>query len=104
MRDSILAAEPTQKLRFYQKGTFTLGNRLVSEAERSVQASIDRSNALTCGHRACQGCGDAGDRPQSDRGQRHGLSRSVHYALPRDVVAGRLAAFPVRQCAAVATG
>src|SRR6266571_3689629 len=59
MRDSILAAEPTQKLRFYQKGTFTLGNRLVSEAERSVQASIDRSNALTCGHRACQGCGEA---------------------------------------------
>ena len=49
----------TQKLRFYQKGTFTVGNRLVSEAERSVQASIDRSNALTCGHRACQGCGEA---------------------------------------------
>src|SRR5512143_4334368 len=49
----------TQTLRFYQKGTFTVGNRLVSEAERSVQASIDRSNALTCGHRACQGCGEA---------------------------------------------
>src|SRR5246500_96987 len=49
----------TQKLRFYQKGTFTVGNRLVSEAERSVQASIDRSNAITCGHRACQGCGEA---------------------------------------------
>src|SRR5215468_680120 len=48
----------TQKLRFYQKGTFTVGNRLVSEKERSVQASIDRSNALTCGHRACQGCGE----------------------------------------------
>src|SRR5437870_8408689 len=49
----------TQKLRFYQKGTFTVGNRLISEQERSVQASIDRSNALTCGHRACQGCGEA---------------------------------------------
>ena len=49
----------TQKLRFYQKGTFTVGNRLVSEADRAVQASIDRSNALTCGHRACQGCGEA---------------------------------------------
>src|SRR6266699_7273774 len=49
----------TQKLRFYQKGTFTVGNRLVSEQERSVQASIDRSNALTSGHRACQGCGEA---------------------------------------------
>src|SRR5512142_1326163 len=50
---------PIQKLHFYQKGTFTVGNRLVSTAERSVQASIDRSNAITCGHRACQGCGEA---------------------------------------------
>src|SRR5512142_2941282 len=50
---------PIQKLHFYQKGTFTVGNRLVSTAERAVQASIDRSNALTCGHRACQGCGEA---------------------------------------------
>ena len=49
----------TQKLHFYQKGTFTVGNRLVSEQERAVQASQDRSNALTCGHRACQGCGEA---------------------------------------------
>jgi pyruvate ferredoxin oxidoreductase beta subunit len=48
-----------QKLKFYQKGTFTVGNRLVSEVERSVQSSVDRSNALTCGHRACQGCGEA---------------------------------------------
>ena len=55
----IATAPATQKLRFYQKGTFTVGNRLVSEKERSVQASIDRSNALTCGHRACQGCGEA---------------------------------------------
>ena len=53
------AASGTQKLRFYQKGTFTVGNRLVSDDERAVQASIDRSNALTCGHRACQGCGEA---------------------------------------------
>src|SRR5712691_1217992 len=59
MSDSIIAAEPTQKLRFYQKGTFTIGNRLVAEEERTVQASQDRSNALTCGHRACQGCGEA---------------------------------------------
>jgi pyruvate ferredoxin oxidoreductase beta subunit len=46
-------------LRFYQKGTFTVGNRLVSEADRNVQASSERSNGLTCGHRACQGCGEA---------------------------------------------
>ena len=59
MTELIPNTEATQKLSFYQKGTFTVGNRLVSEAERSVQASIDRSNALTCGHRACQGCGEA---------------------------------------------
>jgi len=59
MSDSRTTGVPTQKLRFYQKGTFTVGNRLVSETERSVQASGDRSNALTCGHRACQGCGEA---------------------------------------------
>jgi pyruvate ferredoxin oxidoreductase beta subunit len=53
------AIDSVQKLKFYQKGTFTVGNRLVSEAERSVQSSIARSNALTCGHRACQGCGEA---------------------------------------------
>ena len=57
MNDRTLDA--TQKLHFYQKGTFTVGNRLVSDQQRAVQASIDRSNALTCGHRACQGCGEA---------------------------------------------
>ncbi len=59
MNDVTKELEPTQKLKFYQKGTFTVGNRLVSDAERTVQASIDRSNAITCGHRACQGCGEA---------------------------------------------
>src|SRR5262245_47225273 len=59
MTDLNSTSSATQKLRFYQKGTFTVGNRLVSERQRSVQASIDRSNALTCGHRACQGCGEA---------------------------------------------
>ena len=48
-----------QKLKFYQTGTFTVGNRLVDEAERNVQASRDRSNSLNSGHRACQGCGEA---------------------------------------------
>jgi pyruvate ferredoxin oxidoreductase beta subunit len=56
MDDSTLAQ---QKLKYYQKGTFTVGNRLVSDEERSVQASAERSNALTSGHRACQGCGEA---------------------------------------------
>ena len=48
-----------QRLKFYQMGTLTAGNRLLDAASRSVQASIDRSNALTSGHRACQGCGEA---------------------------------------------
>jgi pyruvate ferredoxin oxidoreductase beta subunit len=48
-----------QRLKFYQKGTLTVGNRLVDERERTVQASRDRSNSLTSGHRACQGCGEA---------------------------------------------
>ncbi|MFZ1679764.1 MAG: thiamine pyrophosphate-dependent enzyme [Rhizobiaceae bacterium] len=48
-----------QKLRFYQKGTHTVGNRLVDSDDRNVQASLDRSNSLTSGHRACQGCGEA---------------------------------------------
>ena len=51
--------EAAEKLKFYQKGTFTVGNRLVSEEERSVQASRERSNTITCGHQACQGCGEA---------------------------------------------
>lgn len=48
-----------QKVKFYQKGTFTVGNRLVDVTTRSVQASDARSNAITSGHRACQGCGEA---------------------------------------------
>ena len=59
MNDAVKDMEPKQKLKFYQKGTYTVGNRLISEADRTVQASRDRSNAITCGHRACQGCGEA---------------------------------------------
>ncbi len=50
---------PEQKVKFYQKGTFTVGNRLVDADSRNVQSSMDRSNAITSGHRACQGCGEA---------------------------------------------
>ena len=57
--DRLSNADGAQKLRYYQKGTFTVGNRLVSADDRSVQASEARSNAITCGHRACQGCGEA---------------------------------------------
>ncbi len=48
-----------QRVRFYQVGTNVVGNRLLDPEQRSVQARVDRSNALTCGHRACRGCGEA---------------------------------------------
>ena len=48
-----------QGIKFYQTGTHTVGNRLLDPEIRSEQASGARSNALTCGHRACQGCGEA---------------------------------------------
>jgi pyruvate ferredoxin oxidoreductase beta subunit len=49
----------TQPIKFYQTGTFTVGNRLLQPAQRSVQADPQRSNSLNSGHRACQGCGEA---------------------------------------------
>lgn len=49
----------SQQIKFYQTGTFTVGNRLLDESGRSVQADMHRANALNCGHRACQGCGEA---------------------------------------------
>ena len=48
-----------QPVKFYQTGTFTVGNRLLAEDERTVQANMDRTNSLNSGHRACQGCGEA---------------------------------------------
>jgi pyruvate ferredoxin oxidoreductase beta subunit len=45
--------------RFYQTGTFAVGGRLLDEGERSVQSDPERGNAITKGHRACQGCGEA---------------------------------------------
>ena len=49
----------TQPVKFYQTGTFTVGNRLLDESQRSVQANMERTNSLNSGHRACQGCGEA---------------------------------------------
>jgi pyruvate ferredoxin oxidoreductase beta subunit len=46
-------------VKFYQTGTFTVGNRLLAPEQRSLQASAERSNSLNSGHRACQGCGEA---------------------------------------------
>ena len=36
-----------QKVKFYQTGTYTVGNRLMDESGRTVQASTERSNAIT---------------------------------------------------------
>ena len=48
-----------QVIKFYQTGTFTVGNRLLAENERSVQANLTRTNSLNSGDRASQGCGEA---------------------------------------------
>jgi pyruvate ferredoxin oxidoreductase beta subunit len=48
-----------EDVRLYQIGTFAAGNRLLREEERSVQSGVSRSNSITSGHRACQGCGEA---------------------------------------------
>ena len=47
------------RTRFYQVGSWAAGNRLLDPADASVQADPDRTNSLTSGHRACQGCGEA---------------------------------------------
>ena len=48
-----------QPVKFYQTGTFTVGNRLLPPEERSVQSQSKRYNSINSGHRACQGCGEA---------------------------------------------
>ena len=48
-----------EQVKFYQTGTFTVGNRLLAPEQRAVQADTARSNSLNSGHRACQGCGEA---------------------------------------------
>jgi pyruvate ferredoxin oxidoreductase beta subunit len=50
---------PVQPVKFYQVGSFAVGNRLLADEDRSVQSEPGRANSLTCGHRACQGCGEA---------------------------------------------
>ncbi len=50
---------PAQRVKFYQTGSFAVGNRLLEPDLRTVQADGCRANSLTSGHRACQGCGEA---------------------------------------------
>ncbi|MST63681.1 thiamine pyrophosphate-dependent enzyme [Schaalia hyovaginalis] len=48
-----------EHVKFYQVGSYAVGNRLAGEDDRSVQSDPNRWNTLTSGHRACQGCGEA---------------------------------------------
>ena len=67
-----------QPVKFYQTGTFTVGNRLLDEAERTVQANMRRTNSLNSGHRACQGCGEAlGARYALDAAMRASNNRLI---------------------------
>jgi len=50
---------PYQHVPFKQTGTLVLGNRLLAPEQRTVQSDQRRTNALSVGHRACQGCGEA---------------------------------------------
>ena len=47
----------TEQVKFYQVGSFAVGNRLLDI--ESVQGDPNRSNSINSGHRACQGCGEA---------------------------------------------
>ena len=60
-----------QPVKFYQTGTFTVGNRLLDQNQRSVQANMERTNSLNSGHRACQGCGEA-------LGARYAVDAAMH--------------------------
>lgn len=48
-----------EPVKFYQVGSFAVGNRLLDITERSAQSDPNRPNSINSGHRACQGCGEA---------------------------------------------
>ena len=69
---------PEPRIKFYQTGTYTAGNRLLDEAARTVQSRMDRTNSLNSGHRACQGCGEAlGARYAVDAAMRASQNRLI---------------------------
>src|SRR5213596_151078 len=69
---------PVQTIKFYQTGSFAVGNRLLDPEARSVQADPNRANSIDCGHRACQGCGEAlGARYALDAAMRATANRMV---------------------------
>jgi pyruvate ferredoxin oxidoreductase beta subunit len=69
-----------QPVKFYQTGTFTVGNRLLPAETRSVQANMRRTNSLNSGHRACQGCGEA-------LGARYAIDAAMHATENRLIAA-----------------
>ena len=100
---------PCQPIKFYQTGTFAVGNRLLDPEQRTVQA---RRAALEHAHlgpprlpglrrgarrplRARRR--DARDRRPADRGQRDRLPRGLLDAVPGELVAAAVAPLAVRQ-------
>ena len=75
----------SEHLKFYQVGSFAVGNRLLDIEDLSVQSDPGRSNAITSGHRACQGCGEA-------LGARYALDAAMR------VTEGRLVAINATGC------
>jgi pyruvate ferredoxin oxidoreductase beta subunit len=71
---------PAPSIKFYQTGTFTIGNRLLHDQGASVQSDPLRPNILTSGHRACQGCGEA-------LGARYALDAAMRSANGQLIVA-----------------
>jgi pyruvate ferredoxin oxidoreductase beta subunit len=68
----------TAPLPFYQTGTFAVGGRLLAAEDRAVQSDPERANAITKGHRACQGCGEAlGARYALDAALRASAGRMI---------------------------
>jgi pyruvate ferredoxin oxidoreductase beta subunit len=70
----------SESLPFYQTGTFAVGGRLLTPEQRAVQSDPDRMNAITKGHRACQGCGEA-------LGARYAMDAAVRAADGRVIAA-----------------
>ncbi len=57
MNDKAMDAR-ARGVKFYQVGSFAIGNRLLDAEWRSAQSDAQRPNTLISGHRACQGCGE----------------------------------------------
>jgi pyruvate ferredoxin oxidoreductase beta subunit len=67
-----------QRVKFYQTGSYAVGNRLLDPELRTIQSDACRTNSLTSGHRACQGCGEAlGARYALDAAMRAAGGRMV---------------------------